>query len=125
MPVAIWCILVAAILPILSNFPAKLNKSFDNTNPRNADYWSEGFRARAQSAAANGYEAFPAFAISVFVAMSQGGAPGWIDRLAVLFVLLRLIYIFCYWTDRSSPRSLAWAASFLTIVGLFTSSLWS
>lgn len=125
MPIAIWCILAAAILPLLTIFPAKLNREFNNARPRDPDYWKEGFRARAQAASANGYEAFPFFAVSVFVAMSQGGAQDWIDRLAVLFVVLRIIFIFCYWMDRASPRSLAWAASFLTILGIFTSSLWS
>ncbi|MDN3721561.1 MAPEG family protein [Roseibium salinum] len=57
--------------------------------------------------------------------MSQGGDPQWIDRLAVLFVMLRVIYVFCYWTDRATPRSLAWAVAFLTSIALFTSSLWS
>ncbi|MCV0428925.1 MAG: MAPEG family protein [Roseibium sp.] len=125
MPVAIWCILVAAILPVLSVLPAKLDKDFNNANPRDSDYWREGFRARAQAAMANGYEAFPFFAVAVFVALSQGGAPYWLDQLAILFVLLRLIYVFCYWTDRATPRSMAWTASFLTIIALFTSSLWS
>ncbi|MEM9633595.1 MAG: MAPEG family protein [Pseudomonadota bacterium] len=125
MPVAFWCILVAAILPILSAFPAKLSKDFDNAHPRDPDYWREGFRARAQSAQANGFEAFPFFAVAVFVAISQGGAAYWINQLAVLFILLRLIYIFCYWTDRSTPRSVAWAAGFLTVVALFTTPVWS
>ncbi|WP_269584327.1 MAPEG family protein [Roseibium sp. Sym1] len=125
MPIALWCVLVAAILPMLSALPAKMNRSYDNSRPRDPDYWREGFRARAQWAQANGFEAFPLFAVSVFVALSQGGDPEWIDRLAILFVLLRLIYVFCYWTDRSSPRSIAWGAAFLTCVALFTSSLWS
>ncbi|POF34049.1 MAPEG family protein [Roseibium marinum] len=125
MPFALWCVLIAAILPVLSVFPAKLGKDYDNANPRDQDYWRQGFRARAQGAQANGFEAFPFFAVAVFVAMSQGGDPAWIDRLAVLFIALRLIYIACYWADRANPRSLAWAASFLTIVALFTSSLWS
>ncbi|WP_299476446.1 MAPEG family protein [uncultured Roseibium sp.] len=125
MPTALWCILAAAILPVLSVVPAKLSREFDNARPRDPDYWKDGFRARAQAAQANGFEAFPFFAVSVFVAMSQGASQYWIDQLAVLFVLLRVIYIFCYWTDRSNPRSLAWTASFITIVALFTSSLWS
>ncbi len=125
MPIAIWCILIAAVLPILSVMPAKRGKDFDNSRPRDPEYWRDGFRARAQAAQANGFEAFPFFAVAVFVGMSQGGDPGWIDRLAVLFVLLRLIYVFCYWTDRPNPRSASWAASFLTILAIFTSSLWS
>ncbi|MBO6891777.1 MAG: MAPEG family protein [Roseibium sp.] len=125
MPVAYWCVLAAAILPVLTVFPAKLNKDFDNANPRDPAYWKDGFRARAQAAQANGFEAFPFFAVAVFVAMSQGADRYWIDQLAVLFVLLRLIYVFCYWTNRASPRSLAWAAGWLTTIALFTSSLWS
>ncbi|WP_428649400.1 MAPEG family protein [Roseibium sp.] len=125
MPIAFWCILTAAILPILSVLPAKMNKEYDNSRPRDPDYWRHGFRARAQAAQANGHEAFPFFAVAVFVGLNQGGDPVWIDRLAVLFVLLRLIYVFCYWTDRPNPRSLAWAASFLAILAVFTSSLWS
>jgi uncharacterized MAPEG superfamily protein len=125
MPTVFWCILAAAILPILSVFPAKLNKSFDNARPRDPEYWRDGFRARAQGAQANGFEAFPLFAVAVFVGLNQGGDPHWIDRLAVLFVLLRIIYIGCYWADRATPRSLAWAASFLTSLAIFTSSLWS
>jgi uncharacterized MAPEG superfamily protein len=125
MPIALWCVLAAAILPMLSALPAKMNREFDNSRPRDPEYWRDGFRARAQGAQANGFEAFPLFAVAVFAALSQGGDPGWIDRLAVLFVLLRVIYVFCYWTDRASPRSLAWFASFLTSVALFTSSLWS
>ena len=125
MPIAIWCILIAAVLPVLSVFPAKLSREYNNANPRNPDYWRDGFRARAKAAQNNGFEAFPFFAVSVFVAMSQGADRYWIDQLAVLFVLLRLIYVFCYWTDRASPRSLAWAAGWLTTIALFTSSLWS
>lgn len=125
MPIALWCVLAAAILPILSALPAKLNRNFNNAKPRDPAYWSDGFRARAQWAQANGFEAFPFFAVAVFVAFNQGGDPNWIDRLALLFVLLRVIYVFCYWTDRASPRSLAWFAAFLTTIALFTSSLWS
>ena len=58
MPFAIWCVLAAAILPILSAFPAKLSKDFDNANPRDPAYWKSGFRARAAGAQANGFEAF-------------------------------------------------------------------
>ncbi|MTI44609.1 hypothetical protein E1178_13420 [Roseibium hamelinense] len=125
MAISIWCLLVAAILPILAAFPAKLNKDFDNSRPRDPDYWKSGFRARAQAAQANGFEAFPFFAVSVIVGIGQGGNAFWIDRLAVLFILLRIIYIFCYWTDRATHRSMAWTAAFLSCIGIFTSPLWS
>ena len=125
MPVSIWCILISAILPILSALPAKLDKSFDNADPKNSDYWRDGFRARAQNAQTNGYEAFPFFAAAVIVALGQGGSLYWVDQLSVLFIGLRLIYIACYWTNRSTPRSIAWIASFVTIIAIFTSPVWS
>lgn len=125
MPFAIWCVLAAAILPILSAFPAKLSKDFDNANPRDPAYWKSGFRARAAGAQANGFEAFPIFAVAVIVGLWQGGDAGWVDQLAGLFIGARLIYIACYWSDRATPRSIAWAVGFLSSVAIFTSPVWS
>jgi uncharacterized MAPEG superfamily protein len=125
MPFAIWCILAAAVLPILSAFPAKLSKDFDNANPRDPDYWKSGFRAHAAAAQANGFEAFPIFAVAVIVGLWQGGDAAWIDRLAGLFIGARLIYVFCYLSDRATPRSIAWAVGFLSCVAIFTSPVWS
>jgi uncharacterized MAPEG superfamily protein len=125
MPISIWCILAAAVLPMLSALPAKFSKDYDNANPRDSDFWRGGFRARAQAAQSNGFEAFPLFAVSVIIGLGQGGASYWIDQLAFLFILLRLIYVFCYWTDRATPRSLAWMAGFLACLAIFASPVWS
>lgn len=125
MPTAIWCILAAALLPLLAVFPAKLDRSFDNSKPRDPAYWKEGFRSRAQAAQANSFEAFPFFAIAVIIGLGQGGSAEWIDKLAVLFIGLRVIYIFCYWSNRPTPRSLTWIAAFVSILAIFTSPLWS
>ncbi|MCA1299903.1 MAPEG family protein [Stappia indica] len=125
MPLALWCVLIAALLPMLSALPAKFDKGYDNANPRNPDFWREGFRARAASAQANGFEAFPFFAVAVIAGLWQGGDAEWIDRLAGLFIGLRLIYIFCYWTDRANLRSLSWGLAFASVIAIFTSPLWS
>jgi len=125
MPIAVWCILVAAFLPILAVYPAKLSRDFDNARPRDPDYWKDGFRARAQAAQANGFEAFPFFAISVIVGLGQGGDAAWIDSLAVLFVGLRIVYTACYWADRPTPRSIAWIAAAAAAVAIFVSPVWS
>lgn len=125
MPIAIWCLLAAAILPMATLFPAKLNREFSNRTPRDPDYWKSGFRSRAHAAHANGFEVFPFFAVSVIVGLWQGGNPDWIDKLAMLFLLLRLIYIGCYYADRPTPRSLAWTAGYISAVAIFTSPLWS
>lgn len=125
MPTALWCVLIAAILPTATLFPAKLNRDYDNANPRNPDYWKSGFRARAQAAHDNGFEAFPLFAVAVITGLWQGGDPQWIDKLAVLFILIRLIYIGCYYANRATPRSIAWLAGFASALAIFTSPVWS
>lgn len=125
MPIALWCVLVAAFLPMLAVLPAKMSKDFDNARPRDPAYFAEGFRARAQWAQANGFEAFPLFAVAVVVGLWQGGDPVWIDQLAGLFVLMRIIYTVCYWTDRASPRSLSWMVATASSVAIFISPLWS
>ncbi|NVK34841.1 MAG: MAPEG family protein [Rhodobacteraceae bacterium] len=125
MPLAIWCILAAALLPTLSIFPAKLSRDFDNSNPRDPDYWNSGFRARARAAEANGFEAFPFFAAAVIIGLWQGGSAEWIDKLALLFVGLRIIYVLCYYSDRATPRSIAWAGGFFCCLAIFISPLWS
>ena len=81
MPIALWCLLIAALLPILSALPAKFSKDFDNANPRNPDYWKDGFRARAQAAQANGFEAFPFFCRVCFCWLGSGRI-GPLDRPA-------------------------------------------
>ncbi|MEJ8475166.1 MAPEG family protein [Roseibium algae] len=125
MPISIWCILIAAILPIAAVFPAKLDKSYDNNKPRDPDYWRSGFRARASAAAANSFEALPFFAAAVIIGLWQGGSVEWINKLAVLFIGLRIIYILCYYTDRATPRSISWLAALLSAVAIFTSPIWS
>lgn len=125
MPIALWCVLVAAFLPILSVFPAKLTRDYDNARPRDPAFWAEGFRARAMGAQANGFEAFPLFAVAVLVAYQQGGDPFWIDVLAAAFIGLRGLYILCYWADKATLRSLVWSAAVACCVAIFTSPVWS
>ncbi|NBN66054.1 MAPEG family protein [Pannonibacter tanglangensis] len=125
MSIALWCVLAAAFLPMVAVLPAKMMKGFDNARPRDPAFFAEGFRARAQWAQANGFEAFPLFAVAVIVGIGQGGDQAWIDQLAVLFILMRLIYTVCYWTDRATQRSLAWTVATGASVAIFTSPLWS
>ncbi len=125
MPISIWCILAAALLPWLSIAPAKFTKGYDNANPRDPAFWRDGFRARAQAAQYNGFEAFPFFAIAVIVALGQNASALWVDKLAILFIGLRIIYIFCYWMDRPTPRTLAWTCAVVVNVALFASPVWS
>lgn len=125
MPIAVWCLLAAMALPMASAFPAKLTRDFDNGRPRDPDFWRTGFRARAQGAMANGFEAFPAFAAAVLVGLTQGGSPAAVDTLTVGFIVARLAYVAAYWADRPTLRSALWLVGFGFTVALLLTPLWA
>lgn len=117
-----WCILAAALLPLLFTGIAKFGereRDFNNHTPRHFQAALSGWRARAHWAHQNGMEAFPLFAAAVLLAEFRAAPQVWIDRLALGFIVLRLIYGALYIADRANWRSIVWALGFLCCVGLF------
>ncbi|GLK68629.1 MAPEG family protein [Hansschlegelia plantiphila] len=126
MPISMWCVLFAGVLPILTSGLAKRgDRSFDNSKPREWAQTAEDWRKRAVAAQQNAFEAFPFFAAAVLVAWTQGGPQEWIDRLAIVFVVVRLAYLWAYVANRPTLRSTIWSIGFLVCVAIFTSSLWA
>ncbi|MEY4882942.1 MAG: hypothetical protein RIS34_796 [Pseudomonadota bacterium] len=123
---AYWCVLVAALLPL---FCAGIAKSgmfgkprrdggYDNRNPR---VWLAGqsdWRARANAAQSNSFEAFPFFAAAVIIAHQLGAVQVSLDALAFLFVVLRLIYIMMYVADSALARSIIWTLALAVNIGI-------
>ena len=112
------CILVASLLPIVCAGIAKWGAigkprrdgGYDNDDPR---AWLAGqsqWRARANAAQANSFEALPFFIGAVIVAQQLGGSQVRIDLLATAFVVLRMAYIASYLASWSSARSIIWVA---------------
>ena len=124
--VAYWCVLVAALLPIVCAGIAKrgaLGKSakeggFDNHNPRAWLAGQTGASARANAAQANTFEALPFFIGAVVIAHQLGAAQMPLDVLAVVFVLLRSLYVAMYVTDRAMVRSVVWGCALLVNIGI-------
>lgn len=120
MTLAYACILIAALLPIVCAGIAKSGMfsvprsqgGYDNHDPRAWLARQTGWRARANAAQANSFEAMPFFVGAVIVAHATGGRQGLVDALAVAFILLRIAYIGLYLADRDSLRSLVWVAAF-------------
>jgi uncharacterized MAPEG superfamily protein len=120
MTLADWCVLAAGILPLAATGLAKWGfRDFDNRNPRAWLARQTGFRARANAAQANSFEAFPFFAAAVIIAQQAHAVQGRVDVLAAAFVALRLLYLGCYLADRATARSAVWFAAYVCIVGLF------
>jgi uncharacterized MAPEG superfamily protein len=118
------CVLMAGLLPYVCAIVAKWGfHRFDNNNPRQWLAAQTGFRARANAAQANSFEAFPFFAAAVILATLVQVDAARIDLYAIVFVAARLGFIVCYLTDKASLRSWCWLAGWLSVVGLFAAGL--
>lgn len=123
MTIAYWCVLVAALMPIVWAGAAKSGaKGFDNARPREFLASLSGWPARANHAQQNAYEAFPPFAAGVIIAHLCGTPQATIDALAITFTIARFAYGLLYIADRSTLRSLVWLVAFGCIVALFVTS---
>ncbi len=125
--VAYWSVLVAALLPIACAALAKwgmLGKprregGYDNHNPRAWLARQGDWRARANAAQANSFEALPLFMGAVIIAHQVGANQMRLDLLAFLFVVLRLVYVMLYVADLATARSLVWVLALVVNVALF------
>lgn len=118
--VAYWCVLIAALLPILCAMLAKRGsfRARDNHDPRAWAARQTDWRARALAAQANSFEALPFFIGAVVIAHQLGAAQARLDLLAFAFVMLRVLYIVMYVGGMPTARSAIWAGGFLVNVGI-------
>jgi uncharacterized MAPEG superfamily protein len=124
--VAYWAVLVAALLPIVCAGLAKwgmFNKprregGYDNHNPRAWLARQGDWRARANAAQANSFEALPFFIGAVIIAHQIGANQTRLDLLAFLFVVLRLVYVLLYVADLATARSLIWTLALVVNIAL-------
>ncbi|MCZ8251523.1 MAG: MAPEG family protein [Hylemonella sp.] len=124
---AYWCVLIAALLPIACAVLAKSGMvgkprkegGYDNDNPRAWLARQTEWRARANAAQQNSFEALPFFIGAVIVAHLMGAHQLRLDMLAFLFVFLRLIYIMAYVSGMSTARSVLWTLGLVTNIAIF------
>jgi len=117
-----WCILAAALIPLLFTGIAKFGahgRDYNNHAPRKFQAGLNGWRARAHWAHQNGIEVFPLFGIAVLLAEFRSAPQAWTNILALLFIGWRLLYGALYIADRASLRSAVWTLGFLCCVALF------
>ena len=119
MTIALWCVLIAGLLPYVATGIAKGGAKFDNKQPRDWLSKQEGYRRRANAAQANGFEAFPLFAIAVLVSMQLQAPQAKVDMLAMIFVGARIAHLVCYVVDWAILRSIAWFAGIVCAVMIF------
>ena len=131
MTLAYVCVVIAALLPIICAGIAKGGRfgqprskgGYDNHDPRAWLARQTGYRARANAAQANSFEALPLFIGAVLIAHQTHARQGLVDALAVAFILLRVGYIGLYLADRNIARSLVWTLALASCIALVFSSL--
>jgi uncharacterized MAPEG superfamily protein len=118
MPIAYWCVLVAALLPISLAAYAK-SGSRDNHTPRDAAEQLSGAKRRAYAAHENAYDNFAFFAVAVIAALSFGATPSTVNLLALLYIAFRVAHALLYIADKATPRSAAYAGALFTNIAIF------
>ena len=119
MPLAYWCVLIAALMPIALAAYAKAGSGGDNHNPRDTVASLTGGKRRAYAAHTNGFESFPFFAAAVLTATTLGASISTVNILAVLFILARIVHAVLYINDQASARSLVYTAGLLLNIAIF------
>ena len=127
--VAYWCVLAAALLPLACAYLAKYQSfgkprsqgGYDNNAPREWMARQEGWKARANAAQANTFEALPFFFAAVIIAHQLGAPQARVDILALLFITLRIIYVAMYVAGLPKTRSAIWGAAFLVNIAILLS----
>ncbi len=117
---AVLTVLIAGLLPIVCAGIAKWGaKSYDNEQPREWLAHQDGYRARADAAQQNSFEAFPFFAAGVVLALLADVEVEDVAQCGWFFLAMRLAYIYCYVTNRASGRSIFWVLGLAAVLRLY------
>ena len=121
MTVAEWCIFASLMLAHLSIASVKWFRfgRFDNSKPRDPAFYEDPIATRALGAHQNGIEAFPFFAAAVLLAEFRACPQNLINELAILFVIVRIAYVFTYIGNRPTLRSILWSIGFAINIAIF------
>ncbi len=121
MPLAYWCILVAALLPLFWAGYAKAGGAVDNHCPRESTGDLPPKHRRAYAAHYNAYENLPFFAAAVIIAVTQGAPMSTVNLLAVIYVALRVVHGILYVTNKSTACSIVYGLALLANIAIFVS----
>ena len=119
--------MVAVFLPIVCAGIAKWGSfgkprsqgGFDNVDPRAWLARQTGWRARANAAQANSFEALPFFMGAVIIAHQMGAYQFRLDLLAFVYVVLRMVFILLYVAGMANLRSLVWSLALAVNIAIF------
>lgn len=130
MTLALWCLLAAALLHLISKLPlaaamAREGRGYDNRHPRDQQARLTGWGRRAKAVHDNQIESFPLFAAGVLAATLTTPSSAAIGLVAAAYVVARLVYIALYLADLATLRSAVWSVGYLASLALIAAPLWA
>jgi uncharacterized MAPEG superfamily protein len=121
MTLAELCVLGALLLYLVTIASIKWirYRHFDNSRPRDPDFYTDPISQRALGAHQNGIETFPFFAFAVLLAEFRDSPQRLVDELAVLFLIVRIAYVLTYLGNRPTLRSILWSIGLAINLAIF------
>ncbi|HEU4459446.1 MAG TPA: MAPEG family protein [Methylibium sp.] len=115
------CVFIAAVMPVVCAGIAKggaMGKprregGFDNAAPRDWLAKQTGYRARANAAQQNCFEALPFFVGAIAIALALNVPHETLALLAALWVALRTAYVAAYLANVANLRSVIWICALI------------
>lgn len=86
-------------------------EGYDNNHPRAQQERLTGFGARALAAHQNAFESIIIFAPAILLAIATNHIGSFVQQLAIVHVISRVLYNICYLLNISALRSLIWTVS--------------
>jgi uncharacterized MAPEG superfamily protein len=131
MTIANTTVLIAALMPAITMGIAKAGSvgkkpgqgGYDNHHPRAWAGKLDGWRARANAAQNNGFEALPLFVFAVLSAQFSGLDQARTDYLALAFIGLRVVYTALYFANIATMRTLVWTVALIVNIAIFAPTL--
>ncbi len=120
MTAAYCCVLIATLMPYIFVALAKIGcPKYSNATPRESVERLVGWHKRAYWARLNSFEAFPAFAAAVIIANQLHVSQLYIDRIAVAFIAMRVMYGIFYIFYKPTWRTITWRVGTACMIALF------
>ena len=129
MTIALWCVLIAVLLPYVC-FGIARNRGRgpdgrrlrDNHDPREFPRRIQGVAKRAWAAQLNSFESLPGFAAAVIIAHLVHAPHTAVDVLVVVWVVARAAYVAFYLANKAALRSAAQFISLACVLGFFVAA---
>lgn len=123
MTVLLICLLIMMLLPYIAKLPLAKAMSqlgtYDNNHPRAQQAQLEGYGARTLAAHQNSFEALIVFSVAVLTALVTNHIAYWVQVVALVYVISRVVYHVLYLKNLASLRSLTWMVGYLCCLAIF------